>query len=81
MALVGDAVQTVSYRVFGRPLPEQGRIVIHEVGHRFAGLQDSKAYKGSRVINITRKEALVNADSYAYFAIPIPPGPSLQIGR
>ena len=73
-------VHLVSHRVFGRPLPEQARIIIHEVGHRFAGLQDKKGYHASRVINITRKDALVNADTYAHFAVPRPAVPSLKIG-
>lgn len=72
-------VHLVSHRVFGRPLPEQARIIIHEVGHRFAGLQDKKGYHASRVININREDALVNADTYAHFAIPRPQGPSLKV--
>lgn len=72
-------VHLVKHRVFGHPLPEQGRIVIHEVGHRFAGLQDKKNYNASRLITISRKDALVNADTYANFAIPKPDAGSVKV--
>lgn len=64
-------VEIIRKRFFAEPWDSQARAIIHEVGHRFCGLEDKK-YLHGRVQPISRADALINADTYASFAIPIP---------
>jgi hypothetical protein len=52
-------------------LADQGRIVIHEIAHRFLGMTDVKYYEGAGAIKLSTAEAMQNADTYANFAIPV----------
>lgn len=48
---------------------EQARVVIHEVAHRYCGVDDIK-YLHGKPGRLSVEEAMDNADSYASFAIP-----------
>lgn len=64
-------VHLVKKKVFGHSPVHQARIIIHELGHALCDLNDKKYYGSGTAINVSRKEALRNADSYAYFALPV----------
>ena len=48
---------------------EQARVVIHEVAHRYCGVDDIK-YLHGKPAKLSAEEAIDNADSYAAFAVP-----------
>jgi LAS superfamily LD-carboxypeptidase LdcB len=50
------------------PLNEQKATVIHEVAHRYVGIDDKAYVHQPAYAKLTPKQALDNADSYAFFA-------------
>lgn len=77
-------IKLVKPRFVNASFQDKGRIIIHEVAHRFLGMRDYKYYRGSSVIGISRQEAMSNADTYANFAIPAagePPPIRIELRR
>ena len=64
-----------------RSLENKSRALIHEVSHKYAGTVDVKYLQGQGGGNLDTAEAIRNADTYAYFAIPDPRSPSLSNKR
>jgi peptidoglycan hydrolase-like protein with peptidoglycan-binding domain len=48
---------------------EQEAVIIHEVAHRYVGIDDKAYQREARYATLTPKQALDNADSYAFFAV------------
>jgi hypothetical protein len=52
-------------------LKSQEALVIHEVGHRYAGLDDEAYLHEKRYAMLSPKQAINNADSYAGFSVDL----------
>lgn len=48
---------------------QQEAVVIHEVAHRYVGIDDKAYLHEPKYATLTPKQALDNADSYAFFAV------------
>jgi peptidoglycan hydrolase-like protein with peptidoglycan-binding domain len=51
------------------PADQQEAIVIHEVAHRYVGIDDKAYLHEPKYATLKPKQALDNADSYAFFAV------------
>lgn len=60
-------------------LENKARVLIHEVSHKYAGTVDVKNLQGQGGGNLDTTDAIRNADTYSYFAIPTPRAPSIKI--
>jgi hypothetical protein len=60
-------------------LENKARVLIHEVSHKYAGTVDVKYLQGQGGGNLDTAEAIRNADTYAYFAIPTPRALSIKV--
>lgn len=71
-------VKVVKPRFNQQSLETQARIIIHEVSHRYAGVEDKEYLSGGGVGKFDSETAVGNADTYAHFAIPEPRSESLK---
>ena len=44
-------------------------LLIHEAAHRYRGMKGNVTYLSAAYVNLTAKQAIDNADSYAVFAV------------
>ena len=71
-------IKIVKPEFMNAPFEKKARTIIHEIAHRFVGIKGEEYYGESMRIEISKEQAIDNADSYANFAIEKARPPSLR---